>query len=111
MNPAFGQYGWEHVSWSDRIHSAGFTTARYMDAPNSGGLIHSMDQEGTITSHRHRGSETFLDGSKVWSFVWKSRHSDAYVEFRDLEHVVLTCLLTSQNDPQRVNPCRRHPPC
>src|SRR5690606_9807564 len=25
MNPAFGKWGWEHQSWSDRIHSAGLT--------------------------------------------------------------------------------------
>lgn len=108
MNPAFGQYGWEHVSWSDRIHSAGFTTARYMDAPNSGGLIHSMDQEGTITSTATEEAKRFSMGPGM-ELRMESRHSDAYVEFRDLEHVVLTCLLTSQNDPQRGKPMQASP--
>src|SRR5690606_41238265 len=32
LDPEFGQWGWEHVSWSDRIHNRGWTTWRYADA-------------------------------------------------------------------------------
>lgn len=100
MDPAFGLWGWEHQSWSDRIHAAGLTTARYMDVVGSDKLIYSMDQHGEVRSTVTDEARRFSEGPGLEHRV-QSRHSDAYIEFRDLDNVVLTCLLTGQDDPQR----------
>src|SRR5690625_1203476 len=51
MNPEFGKWGWEHQSWSDRIHAAGLTTYRYADVKGSSELIRSMSEPGEVTSN------------------------------------------------------------
>lgn len=103
MDTAFGAYGWEHVSWSDRIHSAGFTTARYMDVKGSDELIHSMDQAGEIKSTATDAAKRFSTGPGL-ELRMQSRHSPDYIEYRELRDVVLTALLTAQSDPQRGRP-------
>lgn len=108
MNPAFGKWGWEHASWSDRIHAAGLTTARYMDVPDSADLIYSMDQEGEVVSTATDEAKRFSMGPGM-ELRMESRNSDAYIEFRELENVVLTCLLTTQKDPQRGKPMQASP--
>ncbi len=103
MDPDFGSWGWEHQSWSDRIHSAGFTTWRYIDVKGSGDLIYSMDQAGEITSTASNEAKRFSSGPGL-ELRMRSRHSTRYIEYRDLDNVVLTSLLTSQVDPQRGKP-------
>jgi hypothetical protein len=100
MDPAFGLWGWEHQSWSDRIHAAGLTTARYMDVVGSDKLIYSMDQHGEVKSTVTDEARRFSEGPGL-EHRFRFRHSDAYIEFRDLDNVVLTCLLTDLDDPQR----------
>lgn len=108
MDPAFRKWGWEHQSWSDRIHSAGFTTARYMDVPNSSELIYSMDQSGEVTSTATSEDRRFSEGPGL-ELRMESRHSPRYIEFRDLSDAVVTCLLTAQPDPQRNRPMAADP--
>src|SRR5690606_25862070 len=102
MDPRFGKWGWEHVSWSDRIHSAGLTSSRYMDVVGSEKLFHSMDQfkevESTATDEVREHAETEGDALRM-----SLRHSAAYVEYRELEDVVITTLFTKLKDPQRGN--------
>lgn len=100
MDPQFGKWGWEHQSWSDRIHSAGLTTARYMDVPNSGNLFESLDQTGDVKSTASEDDKRFSEGPGL-ELRMRSRHSDKYVEYRQLDNAVLTCLMTTQKDPQR----------
>lgn len=100
MDPAFGKWGWEHQSWSDRIHSAGLTTARYMDVPNSGELFESLDQQGKVQSTATTEDKRYSEGPGL-ELRMRSRHSTKYVEYRELDNAVLTCLLTAQKDPQR----------
>lgn len=100
MDPAFGKWGWEHQSWSDRIHSAGLTTARYMDVVDSGDLFESLDQKGKVTSTAANQDKRFSEGPGR-ELLMRSRHSAKYVEYRELQDVVLTCLLTEKQDPQR----------
>ena len=100
MDPAFGTWGWEHQSWSDRIHAAGLTTARYMDVPDSGDLIYSMDRNGEAQSTASAEAKRFSQGPGL-ELRMESRHSSQYIEYREQDDVVLTCLLTSQPDPQR----------
>lgn len=100
MNPEFKKWGWEHQSWSDRIHAAGLTTFRYADVVDSEGLMYSMDKHkkvnSTATDEARRYSESVgLD------IRMKQRHSSEYIEFRELKDVVITSMLTSLDDPQR----------
>ena len=104
-DPAFGKWGWEHMSWSDRIHSAGLTTWRYADVKGSSDLIYSMDQFGESKSTATDEAKRFSEGPGL-ELRMASRHSGHYVEFRELEDVVITTLLTSQRDPQRPEAMR-----
>jgi len=100
MDTAFGQWGWEHKSWSDRIHSAGFTTSRYMDVVDSDKLIRSLDQEGAVKSSATDSAKEFAEGPGC-DLMLESKNSPHYIEYRDLDDVVLTSMLCSQPDPQR----------
>ena len=108
LDPAFGQWGWEHQSWSDRIHAAGLTTWRYADVAGSDKLVKALDQEGKIRSNATDAAKRFSAGPGL-ELRMQSRHSDRYIEFRELEDVVLTVLLTAQNDPQRGKPMPARP--
>ena len=100
MDRGFGKWGWEHASWSDRIHAAGFTTSRYMDVKGSQDLIYSMDQAGEISSTVTEDAKRFSEGPG-FELRMESRHDPRFIEYRDLEDVVLTCMLSAQPDPQR----------
>lgn len=100
MDPGFGKWGWEHVSWSDRIHSAGLTAWRYADITDSLNLFHSMDYENEVESTVDPAAQRFARGPGM-ELRMESRNSGHYVEFRELSNKVLTVLLTSQDDPQR----------
>lgn len=102
MDPRFGKWGWEHVSWSDRIHSAGLTSSRYMDVIGSEKLFHSMDQFKEVESTATDDSREFSEGPG-YELRMRSRHSPEYVEYRELEDVVITTLFTKLKDPQRGN--------
>jgi hypothetical protein len=108
MDPAFGRWGWEHVSWSDRIHSAGLTTWRYADVRGSQNLIHSMDQHEEIASTVDGKARAFAAGPGLEHRMAK-RHSPEYIEYRDLDDVVLTVLLTARKDPQRGRALKAEP--
>src|SRR5690606_29642127 len=102
MDPAFGAWGWEHASWSDRIHAAGLTTLRCADVGNSEDLFWSMDQHNEVKSTATDEAKRFSSGPGL-ELRMESRHSDKYVEYRELRNVVVTTLFTKQMDPQRNN--------
>lgn len=56
MRTEFGQFGYEHVEWSRRIHNAGLTPHKYMDVVNSGRLWHSLDEESRAGRTTHASS-------------------------------------------------------
>src|SRR5699024_5466404 len=97
MDPGFGKWGWEHMSWSDRIHAAGFTTSRYMDVLGSGDMFRSLDQEGEVKSSATDEAKEFAEGPG-YDLRVESKDSPHYIEYRDLEDVVLTSMLCSQPD-------------
>lgn len=101
MDPAFGKWGWEHVSWSDRIHSAGLTTWRYTDVVGSDKLMHSMDHhcevKGTATEDAKKYAATVGNEIRM-----ENRNSARYIEYRELEDVVITTLFTKQPDPSTL---------
>src|SRR5690606_5041250 len=59
-----------------------------------------LDQHGEIRSTATSEAQRFSAGPGL-ELRMESRHSDRYIEFRDLDDVVMTCLLTAQKDPQR----------
>ncbi|MFT4184260.1 MAG: glycosyltransferase [Rhizobium sp.] len=80
MDPAFGVWGFEHESWSDRIYNAGFTTCRYQDVPASSGLFLASDEAGDVQSSvpettRHKASPHLAE---------QKRNSAEYVDYRRL---------------------------
>lgn len=48
LDTYFGRWGYEHTEWSDRMHSAGLTSFRYADHPDSGEHFHSMDEHHEV---------------------------------------------------------------
>lgn len=95
MDPVFGLWGCEHMSWSDRIHNAGLTTCRYQDVPDSHELIKSLDRFGDVESSvplevRAQANVAALEAT---------RYSDAYVPYREVvtmpSRVALSVLVPS----------------
>src|SRR5690606_28043459 len=100
LDPEFGQWGWEHVSWSDRIHNRGWTTWRYADAKAAADSFYSMDQQREIQSTAKESAKRWAQGPGFDRRMEK-RFSAEYIEFRDKRDVILTCLFNSETDPQR----------
>lgn len=50
MDPRFDVWGYEHVSWSHRIHNAGLTPHPFMDVPDSLEYFHVSDYYGDVKS-------------------------------------------------------------
>lgn len=100
METCFGRWGWEHVNWSDRIHNAGFTTWRYADVVNSRDLFHPMDAGKEVKSTATKADFEHNQGPARELYMSK-RYDSHYVEYRDLEDVVITTLFTRVKDPQR----------
>lgn len=57
FDPVFSYGYFEHRNLTERIHKAGLTSRLIMDVPDSGGLIHSMDEwkevDSTFTAEEH----------------------------------------------------------
>lgn len=94
MDPVFGLWGCEHMSWSDRIHNAGLTTCRYQDVPDSHELIQSLDRWGEIETSvplevRLAANTQARDAA---------RYSDAFIPYREAapaSRVALSVLIPS----------------
>ncbi|MFT4162481.1 glycosyltransferase [Shinella sp.] len=78
MDPAFGVWGFEHESWSDRIHNAGFTTCRYQDVPTSTGLFQASDEVGDVQSSVPEATRR----KATPHLAEQKRNSEEYVEYR-----------------------------
>ncbi|HVI60119.1 MAG TPA: glycosyltransferase [Luteimonas sp.] len=109
MDTAFGQWGYEHGDWSNRIHAAGLTTWRYGDVCGSEGLIHSLDRH----VHLNGGHARTVPAETRQALLGpnKARHDAQrdqalYREYRDVpppgtRDVVLTAYFSGVYDPQR----------
>lgn len=100
MRPEFGLGNWEHVNLSDRIHAAGLSTWRYADVIDSDQLLYSMDQHGEVKSTITAEARRYSEGPGL-ELRMEGRHDSSYVEYRDLDDVVITTMLSSKVDPQR----------
>ncbi|MCZ7839696.1 glycosyltransferase [Leclercia adecarboxylata] len=78
MDPAFGRWGFEHESWSDRIHNAGFTTCRYQDVENSSGLFYAADEKGAVESSVPENVRL----ESLPHLAEQKRYSSEYVSYR-----------------------------
>lgn len=107
MDRGFGMWGYEHGDWSNRIHSAGLTTMRYGDVPNSDCLIYSVDEhvyevgghERSLSSKNR--SEAVTANKALHDQQW---NSGAYREYRASRDVVLSAYIAGVQDPQRRRP-------
>ncbi len=81
MDPQFGVWGLEHVSWSDRIHNAGFTTCRYQDFPDSDKLFISLDRTGEVETSVPLSDRLAANVGLVSA----SHYSDAYIPYREVK--------------------------
>lgn len=109
MDTAFGQWGYEHGDWSNRIHAAGLTTWRYGDVSGSEALIYSMDRH----VHRNGGHARTVPAAKRQALLGPNRQrhdlqrdQPLYREYRQVappgtRDVVLTSYFTGVYDPQR----------
>ena len=93
MDPRFGVWGLEHVSWSDRIHSAGLTTCRYQDVAGSRGLIHASDELGGIESSV---SESVKAQSNI-TLAEASRHSSEFIDIRATPAAPVASIIPSRH--------------
>jgi len=100
MDTVFGRWGFEHGDWSNRIYNAGLTTHRYADVVGSDELIYSMDQHLEVERSLPSDEIKQLDATNRKLFF--ERYNDStFSEYREQKNVVLTCLLSTQPDPQR----------
>lgn len=95
----FGVAMHEHIEWSTRIHNAGLTSFIHQDVPNSERLIDAGDRSKRVQSSIQIADRQaqLVRNDRILSSL---RDDDSHVPlgYRD---VVLTCLFTSQPDPQR----------
>lgn len=95
MDPVFGVWGLEHLSWSDRMHNAGLTTCRYQDVPGSEKLFFSLDRAGQIDSSVPLEDRLRANVQAAEAY----RDSDAFVPYRatpaDAQGVALSVLVPS----------------
>src|SRR5690606_25049836 len=99
LDPEFGQWGWEHVSWSDRMHTRGWMTWRYADAKAAADSFYSMDQQREIQSTAKESAKRWAQGPGFDRRMEK-RFSAEYMEFREKRDVSRTCLSHSETDPE-----------
>ena len=104
MSPLYGRWGYEHPDLSNRIYNAGLTSFRFMDVPNSYDLIYSRDEHTANANSTVAGKER-TDCIERNSKLYESRKDIVeYVPFREKRNIILTCLFSSLDDPQRPNP-------
>lgn len=108
METEYGTWGYEHVSWSNRIFNAGLTSFRYMDIKDNT-YFYSGDEQVTVKStvdlpERRRNlaenKPRFLDSFKSTRYVpYKSTLAKRTTARQN--NIILTCYFTGQPDPQR----------
>lgn len=100
MRWEFGQGMEEHGEYSQRIHSAGFTTFVHQDVPDSSTLIWAADRHGSVPR-----SIPPADRSALMARNEKLRLSligdDSFVSYTSRD-VILTAYFVTTTDPQRA---------
>lgn len=104
MDPVFGLWGYEHPSLSDRIYNAGLTSFRYMDVPDSYDLIYSRDEHTSNEGSTVVGAERRKWIERNARLYDERKDSREYIPFMEKKNVILTCLFSGIDDPQRDAP-------
>ncbi|WP_290845784.1 galactosyltransferase-related protein [Flavobacterium sp.] len=100
MDTVFGKWGHEHPNLSDRIYMAGLTSFRYMDVPNSKGLIYSGDEHETVKT-TVAGAERKAMLAQNNPIFEANRFDKSFKPFIEKKNAILTCYFTGVVDPQR----------
>lgn len=102
FDPAYGRGMYEHPDLASRIHHAGLTTWPFGDVVGSEKLIYSSDEHEAVNRSIPTAERRALEQRNVQIYNQRrdSFFSD-YVEYRNKRNVVITTLLTTENDPQR----------
>lgn len=102
FDPVYGRGMYEHSDLALRIHNAGMTTWAYADVAGSENLIYSLDEHEAVDRSVSKSERNALVEKNVK--IHNERRDigfTGYVEYRKMKNAVITCLLTSQPDPQR----------
>ena len=81
LDEDYGEYGYEHPDWTNRIFNAGLTTHRAMDVPNSKDLLYCLDQDSEIESSVSADIRK-TNILKNYNKYKKSRHSREYKDYK-----------------------------
>lgn len=102
FDPVYGRGMYEHSDLALRIHNAGLTSWAFADVTGSEKLIHSLDEHEQVERSvpRHDREEQVKRNVKIHNERRDSGYT-GYAEYRQQNDVVITTLLTSQQDPQR----------
>lgn len=100
MDNAFGLWGYEHVSLSQRIHNAGLTPHPFMDVTDSHKLFYAYDYHKTIERSVPVQTRVTQINQNKERFE-RSKTSKEYIDFRQGSNVIITTYFTKQVDPQR----------
>lgn len=99
----YGRGMYEHPDLALRIHNAGLTTWAFADVTGSEKLIYSLDEHEQVNRSVPRPDREALVKRNVG--IYNGRRDTGYTGFASYSrnpNLVLTTLLTSQPDPQRV---------
>jgi glycosyltransferase involved in cell wall biosynthesis len=98
MDVRYGKAMDEHLDYSNRIYNAGLTTFKYMDVPNSGDLIYSLDQQQAVVSSIPLAERRMMLHEHK-QLLADSETSKQYAPFG--KDVVIACYLSGVLDVQR----------
>jgi len=110
FDPIYGRGMYEHPDLALRIHNAGLTTWAFADVVGSEKLIYSLDEHEQVNRSVPRSEREALVKRNVG--IYNSRRDTGYTGFASYSrnpNLVLTTLLTSQPDPQRVASMKADP--
>lgn len=100
MDISFGRWSYEHVHHSMRIHNSGLTPYPFMDIDNSLDLFYSYDWDQTTS--RSVDPKIRAQLARVNERKYRSEiKSKAFIPYKPLKSVVITCYFTQVVDPQR----------
>lgn len=104
FRPEFGIWGHEHVEYSVRAHSAGMTLQPFQDICGSEKLVYSID--ANLKSHPGFARSVpdkirREENERNAAILAKYKGSTDYVDYIQLENLVMTGLFTKKSDPQR----------
>jgi len=107
MRAEFGPAMHEHIEFSRRICNAGLTSFPFQDVPNSSELLFAADRTQSVKS-----SITVPDRNKLLQrndeLLASLEDDTTYVPYAHRD-IVLTCLFTAHDDPQRATRMKSDP--